>query len=213
MRGLELLLGTLVGTGSSPTSAATHGPPNQSKVEEMYRSLAAILVLIAAFLAAGCGSSEPQPMTTADWADGVCTDINTWKSSLTTAADSLKGGNISEDSLKSAADEVTSATDTLTSDLKDLGKPDTQVGQQAKDSLDQLSTDLNTGADSIKTTVDDASGVSDVVGAVTTVTTTLQTMGNQVSSTVTSLKELDAQGEIEAAFQQSSACQQLSSSG
>jgi hypothetical protein len=60
--------------------------------------------------------------------------------------------------------------------------------------------------------VDDASGVSGVISAATTVTTTLETMGNQVSSTVTSLKQLDAQGEIETAFQQSSACQQLSSS-
>jgi hypothetical protein len=177
----------------------------------MHRSLAAILVLFAALLAAGCGSSEPEPMTTAEWADAVCTDINTWASSITTAEDSLKGGNISEDSLKSAADDVTSATETLKSDLDDLGKPDTEAGQQAKDSLDQLSTDLNTGADSIKTAVDDASGVSGTVAAATTVTTTLKTMEGQVSSTVTSLKQLDAQGEIETAFQQSSACQQLSS--
>jgi ABC-type transporter Mla subunit MlaD len=178
----------------------------------MFRSLAAVLVLTAALVAAGCGSSEPEPMTTADWADAVCTDITTWESSITTAADSLKGGSISEDSLKSAADDVTSATETLESDLKDLGKPDAEVGQQAKDSLDQLSTDLKTGADSINTAVDDASGVSGVVSAATTVTTTLETMGNQVSSTITSLKQLDPQGEIETAFQQSSACQQLSSS-
>ena len=67
-------------------------------------------------------------MTTADWADGVCTDINTWKSSTTTAAESLKGGNIPEESLKGAADDVTSATDTLES------------------ALDQLSSDLKTGS-------------------------------------------------------------------
>ena len=40
-----------------------------------------------------------------------------------------------QDSLKSAGDDVMSATDALESDLKDLGKPDTQSGQEAKDSM------------------------------------------------------------------------------
>jgi hypothetical protein len=151
-------------------------------------------------------------MSTAEWADGVCTAITTWTSSITAAGDSLKGGNISEDSLQSAADDVTSATETLKSDLDDLGKPDTEVGQEAKDSLDQLSSDLKTGTDSIETAVDDASGVNGVVSAVATVSTTLATMGDQVSSTVTSLEQLDPKGELQTAFEQSSACQQLSSS-
>jgi hypothetical protein len=95
---------------------------------------------------------------------------------------------------------------------EDLGKPDTQSGQQAKDSLDQLSSDLNTDSDAIKTAVDDVTDLSGVPAAVTTIGTTLQTMQSQVTSTVNSLKQLDAPGELQTAFQQSSACQQLSSS-
>jgi hypothetical protein len=107
---------------------------------------------------------------------------------------------------------MTSATETLESDLQDLGKPDTQAGPQAKDLLDQLSSDLKTNTDSIKTAVDGVSDSSDVLGAVGTVSTALATMQNQISATYTDLKQLDAQGELQTAIQQSSACQQLSSS-
>ena len=169
------------------------------------------LVLVLAVLAAGCGSSS-EPLSPAEWADGVCSAITTWKSSVTSSADSLKGGNLTQDSLKSAADNVSSATDTLESDLKDLGKPDTESGQQAQDSIDQLSSDLTTGSDSIKTAVDGVTDLSGVPAAATTIGTTLQTMQSQVTSTVNSLKQLDAPGELQTAFQQSSACQQLSSS-
>ncbi len=139
----------------------------------MWRLPSFALVLVLAVLAAGCGSKSSEPTSPADWADGVCSAITTWKSSITSSADSLKGGNLTQDSLKSAGDDMKSATDTLESDLKDLGKPDTQSGQQAKDSLDQLSSDLKTDSDSIKTAVDDVTDLSGVPAAATTVGSTL----------------------------------------
>ena len=169
------------------------------------------LVLVLVVLAAGCGSKSSQPTSTADWADGVCSAFTTWKSSITSSADSLKGGDLSQDSLQSTADDMKSATETLESDLKDLGKPDTQAGQQAKDSLDQLSSDLKTDTDSIQTAVDGVSDLSGVASAIATVSTTFATMQSQVISTFNSLEQLDAQGELQSAFEQSSACQQLSS--
>ena len=104
-----------------------------------------------------------------------------------------------------------SATDTLESDLKDLGKPDTEAGQQAKDSLDQLSSDLSTDTDTITSAIDDVSGVSGIAAAVTTVSTTLATMQTQITSAYTSFTQLDAKGELETPFQQASSCQQLTS--
>ena len=156
-------------------------------------------------------AARTTPSPRADWADGVCTAITTWTDSVKSAADPIKSGDISEDSLQNAADDVKSATDTLESELKGLGKPDTEAGQQAKDSLDQLSSDLSTDTDTIKSAVDDASGVSGIAAAVTTVSTTLTTMQTQVTSAYTSLTQLDAKGELNTAFQQASSCQQLTS--
>lgn len=170
------------------------------------------LLIVVTALAAGCGSKSSKPETTAEWADGVCSAITTWTDSVKTAAEPVTSGDLSKDSLQGAADDVKSATDTLGSDLKDLGKPDTAAGQQAQDSVDQLATELSTNADDIKTAVDGASGVSGIATAVATVSTTLTTMKSEISSTYTSLTQLDAKGELQDAFQQSSACQALSSS-
>ena len=93
-----------------------------------------------------------------------------------------------------------SATDTLESDLKDLGKPNTEAGEQAKTSIDQLSSDLTTDVDSIKTAVDGVSDVNSAITAAATVTMALTTMKNQVTSTYTNLKQLDSKGELQTAF-------------
>jgi hypothetical protein len=176
------------------------------------RSIALVVVVAVGLLAGGCGSKSSQPMSPADWANGVCSSITTWKTSIKSSTDSLKGGNLSQDSVKATAGDVTSATETLASDLKDLGKPNTQAGQQAEDSIGQLSSDLKTDTDAIKSAANGISNLSTARTAAATIRTTVATMGNQVSSTVTSLKQLDPKGELHTAFQQSSACTQLSSS-
>jgi hypothetical protein len=81
-------------------------------------------VFVAAALslsAVGCGSKD-QP-STAEWVDGVCAAMVTWTGSVKSSAQSIQGGNLSEGSLKGAVDDVKEATDTLESDLKDLGGP------------------------------------------------------------------------------------------
>jgi phosphoenolpyruvate-protein kinase (PTS system EI component) len=170
-----------------------------------------LLVLAAlAALLAGCGSKKSQPTTTADWANGVCTAIDTWATSIKSSVTSVTSGNVSKSSIQGAGKDMQSATDTLQSDLKALGKPNTQAGQQAKTSIDELSSELKADSDSIKTAVDNVSGISGALSAASTVTTTLGTMKDQVSSTYTTLKQLDATGELKTAFNQSSACTKLS---
>jgi len=177
------------------------------------RLLPLALLLVVAALAAGCGSNKSaQPATPTDWANGVCSAINTWTASLTSAAAPLKSGSLSKDALTTAAADMKSATSTLESSLQKLGKPNTQAGQQAKDSVDQLASDLKKDADTIKTAIDGISGLSGIPAAVTTASSTLVTMQSQVTSTLTSLKQLDPKGELQTAFQQGSACQKLSGS-
>ena len=66
---------------------------------------------------------------------------------------------MSKDGLNTAADDIKSASDTLISDLKGLGKPDTKQGQDAKDSVDQLSSELKDEANQIESDVKNISGV------------------------------------------------------
>jgi hypothetical protein len=192
-----------------------HGAETVAKRDRavVVAAAAAIVVLL---LAAGCGSSKKTSTTTTTttaaatdtWATGVCTAITTWKKSLTTAVDSVKNAP-SKASVTSAANDVSSATDTLAADLKGLGRPDTPAGQKAQDALSQLSTSLSKDVQTIKTKVQGASGLTGLLAAVPAVTKTLTAMGTDVTSTMSEIENLDARGELKDAFQKSPACSSL----
>jgi hypothetical protein len=172
------------------------------------------LPLVLAVLAAGCGgkSNSSGTTSTTDWANGLCSAITTWTTSLKTATNSLQGGNVSKDILTSTADDVKSATDTFVDDLKGLGKPDTQAGQQAKASVDKLADELQSDASSIQDAVKGVSGIGDVLTALPTVTTSLGSMSSQFQATFSELQQLDAKGELQNAFQQADSCKSLTQS-
>jgi hypothetical protein len=170
--------------------------------------------LASALLFAGCGSKGTTTSTTstADWAGSVCTAITTWKTSVNSAVDSVKSGTISKSSLQDAADQVKSADQTFADTVKGLGKPNTRAGSQAKQSLDQLSTDITTEQQKISTAIDGVTSVTGLLAAAPTVLDSLKTMATEVSTTFKQLQTLDASGELSSAFDQASACQTLKKS-
>jgi hypothetical protein len=125
---------------------------------------------------------------------------------------SLGVGDLSRNGLESAVDDAKGATETLVTDLKELGTPDTEAGAEAKSAIDELSSELSKDVDEIQTALDDASGVSGVLTAVSTVSATLASMGTQLTSTFGDLESLDAKGELESALSQSSSCTELTGS-
>ena len=180
----------------------------------MSRRLLVPALAALALLAAGCGGDGgggDETLSATEWANDLCGSITTWTDSLQSATEPLTGGNISKESLQSAADDVQSSTKTFTEDLKDLGKPDTETGQEAKDLLDGLDETLGQDAEELKSTVDDASP-TDILSTVSTVTAKLGTMSQQVASTFTQLDELDASNELEQAFEEADSCDEIRSS-
>ena len=178
----------------------------------MLKRILLVVVACTALVAAGCGGSDDSSSGTSEtttWANGLCSAITTWTSSLSSIADTLKDGNLSKDALTSAADEAKTATEAFTSDLDELGTPDTDAGQQARDSIDQLSTDLKSDLTEIEDAIDGASGVSGILNAVSVVSNTLVTMGNQVSDTIGGFEDIDVKGELESAFKEASSCDEL----
>jgi hypothetical protein len=166
---------------------------------------------VAVALVSGCGGSG-NSSSAADWANSLCSSITTWSGSVKSAGESLQGGNLSENSLKSATSDISSATDKLASDLKGLGKPDTEAGQQAKDAIDQLSSDVKDGVNAMQSAVQKASGVNGAVTAASSITATLSTVGTQISSAASKLDQADPKGELDQAFKNAPACKSLTSS-
>ena len=179
--------------------------------------LALLPVALAALLVAGCGgssssSSSPSPK---DWADGLCSAITTWSNSVKTAGESLKSGNLQKGDLKKSTTEIKSATNTFADDLKALGKPNTDAGQQAKDAIDKLATQVNDDVDQLQSAVNDAVGTGTTKSAVTaasSIATTLSTMSTQIGSAASKRQQADAKGDLEQGFRDAPACKKLSSS-
>ena len=181
-----------------------------------FTRLALVHVALAAVLAAGCGGSGgsggSSSTSPTEWADGLCSAITTWSTSVQASAKTLQGGNLSADSLKTATSGITEATNKLATDLKGLGKPDTDAGEKAKEATDQLSSDVKDDVNTMKSAVEDASGASGAATAASTVVATLSKMGTQVSSAATKLQQAYAKGELEKAFKDASSCQNLTGS-
>jgi hypothetical protein len=183
-----------------------------------WRGSACVVAVVAlATLAVGCGgkNSRSSQSTSAastsapDWANGLCSAVSTWSTSVQTTTTSLKG-NVTEDSLKSASAGVTKATDEFVNDLKGLGTPDTDSGKKAKETLDTLAGQLKTNVQTIDKAVKEVSGTSSALTAVSTVSSTLVTVGDQVTTAFTSIQQLDTKGELDQAFRNSEECKKLS---
>jgi hypothetical protein len=164
-------------------------------------------------LAAGCGGGDDGGSSATEWADGVCSAITDWSDSLESTTQSLRSGSLSEDELRSAVDDFESATNDFVDDLRGLGTPETEAGQEAKESVDQLADDVDEGVSRIESAVDDASDGSGVGEVITAIGTSLATMGQQLSATFARLQQLDPQGELEQAFNDADSCDELRSGG
>jgi hypothetical protein len=114
--------------------------------------------------------------------------------------------NLSQDGLRSAAGDVQSATDDLVDDLRGLGTPDTESGEEVRSALDSLSTTLEAEADEIEAAVEDVSGLTDLPGAITAVSASLSAMGSAFASTLQTVQGADVEGELQAALEDSPEC-------
>jgi hypothetical protein len=178
------------------------------------RSLLAVLILSAAILA-GCGGgsdsssgasgTESSATAADDWANSVCEAFVAWNNSITDAGQGIRD-NPSEEGIRTAGEQIQTATQTLADDLRGLGRPDTESGQEAKDTVDQLATNLDTSLQKINEAMDNASGTTGAVTAASTIGTSLVEMADQVSTAFQQLREIDAQGELQSSFEQGDSC-------
>lgn len=181
------------------------------------RSLFAVAALALAGLAAGCGGSDEssgaETNPTAEWADGFCNAVTDWTKELQTVTEQFTdASNLSQDGIRSAADDVRGATQTLIDDLRDLGTPDTESGQEVRSSLDSLSTTLDTETSQIQDTAEGISGIADLPSAISEISTSLSALGTAFSQTLQTIEKADVDGELQSALQDSPACADITSS-
>lgn len=174
----------------------------------------ASLVAALALVAAGCGGSdEPETSQTVEWADDFCGAVSSWTGSLQEIGERFTDlSNLNQDSLEEAANDARTATDDLVSSLKALGSPGTESGQEATDAVDDLVSELEAGVGEIEETVEGIQGITGIPGAISSLTTTLTSMTQALSTALDTLESGDARDELEEAFRQAPACDELTSS-
>ena len=181
------------------------------------RQAIAIIALAAslALVAAGCGGSDESSTASAttEWADGFCTAITSWTDSLQQIGEELADpSSLNQEGLDEAANDVRTSTQQLVDDLKSLGAPDTESGQEVENSIDELATTLDDELTKIEDTVEGVSGLTGVPAAIASISTALSSMGTAFSSTFETIENADVQGELEDAFEQADSCGEITDS-
>ncbi|HZM19841.1 MAG TPA: hypothetical protein VFB87_10555 [Gaiellaceae bacterium] len=167
---------------------------------------AVVLSLLAAALLAGCGGDDGPPSAT-DWADDLCSALGDWTDSLTSAAQSVTE-EPSRESVESAVDDVEGATQKLVDDVDDLETPDLESGQQAEQSVDELSDSLSAEVEKVKETAENAT-LGNISESVTAISQSFTAMRQQISAAFTELEGLDPGGELRTAFEEADSCSEL----
>jgi hypothetical protein len=172
------------------------------------RVVVGIAVAAIAVLGAGCGSSDSGSATEA-WANDLCTSLQTWTEAVQAAGTTLQDtSSLSPESIGGALEGVIDATSTLADDVKGLGPPDVESGEQAQETVTELADTLQTDAATLQDALDEAgdAGITGLLEQISTITQTFGSMASAVGQAFSDLQELDVQGELESAFTDADSC-------
>jgi methyl-accepting chemotaxis protein len=163
-------------------------------------------ILALAGIAAGCGGDD-EANSTEEWASAFCSAITDWTDELESVTSQFSDtSNLSQDGLQSAAEDVRTATEQLTDDLRDLGAPPTESGDQVEAALDELSETLEGETAEIEERADGISGITDVPDAIQDMSGSLSAMATAFSTALTAVQNADVGGELQAALEDSPEC-------
>ena len=177
----------------------------------MVRKGLGLLVVVLAFVLAlgSCGGDDDGGGASAEsWANSVCADLSEWITDIDAAVKSVTGEGlgINQDTLRDAVDQAKDATDKVANDLDQLGAPDLDAGEQAKEELDTLRSELREQSDAVERALDENGGPLEVAG---TVAAALSAAANQLKESFQMLQDVDPSGELRDAFTNAEDCDTL----
>jgi hypothetical protein len=182
-------------------------------------AVAAIVVVIAAVVIMRVTDDDESSanVSTATWASSVCTNISDWESSISSLAD-VSGETLDRDSLSEKLDDAQQATETLVTNLKELGRPDTESGQQLQQELETAADDLESSWENLKAGAQDALDADSATAflqALADLAPDVQSLLTTASTTLDTLENADvadeSADEVQQAFEDSASCQELRS--
>jgi uncharacterized phage infection (PIP) family protein YhgE len=177
------------------------------------RRVASVIALWAALavVAAGCGGAPPEEK----WASGVCSDISDWKDQLQKSVNDVREqvqspGTGTVAAIQAEVQEALDATQELASNLKARGAPDVESGDQAKQQLDALATQLDATVTQAKQTIENLPAGADageIVKRLAPLAPAIQSLVVKTSSTLDSVKASGSK--IKEGFDKADSCDEF----
>lgn len=178
--------------------------------------IAAIVIGVAAIVVAAIAMrlSDDGPQTTEEWAGEVCTSLSDWQDSIASVAD-LDGAAVTADTFREKLGDAEDATNELVAQLRDLGPPDLEAGDELQQQLDDSATELESRFDALR---DSAEGVADAppsafLEQLAGVASDFAALQTAISTTVSSLESAnvaeESKAELDQAFAAAPSCQSL----
>jgi gas vesicle protein len=182
--------------------------------------IAAVVIGIAAIVIAAIAmrlSDDDGPQTTEEWAGDVCTSLSDWRDSITSLAD-VSGEPLTADTLRDKLREAEDATSDLGTQLRDLGPPDLEEGDDLQQQLDDSAEELESSFDDLRESAEAAvdAPASEFLQQLAGLASDFAALQTAISTTVSSLENAnvaeDSKAELQQAFADAPSCQSLQAS-
>ncbi len=169
-------------------------------------------MLVLAVTVVGCGGDDGSASgtSTADWAEDYCAAITDWANELKLATDQLREfKTLSREGFEQAADDIRAATETFTGELRALGAPDIEAGEEARQAVETFATAAETDLVAIESAADNVSAVAGISKAVVSITASLTSMNEAFMTMVGTLRKIDPKEELQSALEDADSCDDL----
>jgi methyl-accepting chemotaxis protein len=161
-------------------------------------------LLVALFLAAGCGGEEES--SSKAWANDFCSAAADWRSSLEEIVSQFQNpSDLNADSIQGALDDGLEATETFVDDVDSLGPPETEARQEAASILDSMTSSIRTTADELRSTLEGADSLQDLVGQAGQAASQIGQLEQELQSSLDQLENLDT-GELKGELESNDDC-------
>ena len=178
--------------------------------------IAAIVIGVVAIVVAAVAMrlSDDGPPTTAEWAESACSSLVDWRGSITSLAD-VSGEPLTADSLRDRLDEAEAEAAELVTELRDLGAPDLEAGDELQEQLDESIAEVDSRFESLQGSAEDAADApaSEFLQALAGLASDFAALQDAIGSTVSTLENADvgeeSKAELEQAFADAPSCQSL----
>jgi hypothetical protein len=155
-------------------------------------------ILVAALvLAAGCGGGDDESASE-EWVSGLCSAAADWRTSLEDTVSQFQNpSDLTAESLRSAVDDGLDATETFVDEVRSLGRPETEAGQQASEIVESMATDVQSTADDLRETFDSGGdSLTELIGKLSAAGTQIMQMGQDLQASLDEIQGLEGGGEL-----------------